>query len=162
MKSQTQYTNFTFSYKWKVFYMSRRIYSIYRKTIITGRPNAFESLSEECMWQYVAFIKQLMISVCSVNPYQVKVMQSNLNITDSSYSNCINFKATRPKAIVKQNWIFTDPYLRRWYKCLKPLLLEQILRPFLNEFRSQKNSPKLTLLKVYLTKKRERKRRKGK
>lgn len=90
------------------------------------------------MWQYVAFIKQLMVSVCSANPYELKVMQyNNLNIIDSSDSNCINFKATRPKAIVKQNWIFTeiitDPYLRKWYKCLKPLFLEQILTLCLND-----------------------------
>lgn len=50
----------------------------------------------------MAFIKQLRVSVRSANPYKLKVMQSNLNITDSSDSKCVNFKATTQKATLNR------------------------------------------------------------
>lgn len=111
----------------------------------------------------MAFIKQLRISVRSANPYQLKVMQSNLNITDSSDSKCINFKATRQKATVKQKWIFTeiitDPYLRSWYKCLKSLSLEQILTHFLmNSGHKRILQYSLHLKSKFILKKREEER----
>lgn len=106
------------------------------------------------MWQHMAYIKELEY-VCSINPYQLKVIQSNLNITDIPDSNCTNFKATRQKATIKHNWVFTeiitDPSLPGQYKCLKSLSLEQILTPFRNEFRPQMNPPILVILKIKLT-----------
>lgn len=68
------------------------VYIQHLKRFIIHRPKHFDHLAKNACGSNVAYIKELRIPACSTILTNLKVIQSNLNITDTSDSNCTNFK----------------------------------------------------------------------